>query len=163
MSYKPRASGSSPPPSPTTAGHRRPRFPARPTPAAGRTYPMGFPALWKSFRTRSTSLLTLQSFPSTANVLLQSEASLHLRVPVYLQPLRSDVWFQRGCSYNYILFCFLFKEEEAWKVEGGGLGSKGEVGRQTPEQSEAAGSDCKPRHVVLSGLLGNRAQYMPLA
>lgn len=53
---------------------------------------MGFPALWKSFRTRSTSLLTLQSFPSTANVLLQGEqAALHLRAPGYL-PQSSDVW-----------------------------------------------------------------------
>lgn len=52
---------------------------------ASRTYPMGFPALWKSFRTRSTSLLTLQSFPSTANVLLQREqAASHLRAPGYL-------------------------------------------------------------------------------
>lgn len=40
------------------------------------TYPMGFRAPWNSFRTRSTSLLTVQSFPSTANVLLPREERL---------------------------------------------------------------------------------------
>lgn len=56
----------------TPASHLVPR-PVRPQRGHSLTYPMGFPALWNSFRTRSTSLFTLQSFPSTANVLLQQE------------------------------------------------------------------------------------------
>lgn len=64
-----------PPWCPSAGRHGGPPLPCQGTPAARGTYPMGFPALWKSFRTRSTSLLTLQSFPSTANVLLQRQAS----------------------------------------------------------------------------------------
>lgn len=53
-----------------------------------RSYPMGFPAPWNSLRTRSTSLSTLQSFPSTANVLLpRHEAPSDLRAqPAACEP-----------------------------------------------------------------------------
>lgn len=45
---------------------------------------MGLLAPWNSFRTRSTSLLTLQSFPSTANVLLPREERLPQQCPHHL-------------------------------------------------------------------------------
>lgn len=54
-------------------------IPGRTPPRAWSTHPMGLPAAWNSFRTRSTSLLTLQSFPSTAKVLLQREGPLTRR------------------------------------------------------------------------------------
>lgn len=50
------------------------------------TYPMGFPAPWNSLRTRSTSWWTLQSFPSTANVLLPEEGAFSARRGVAWHP-----------------------------------------------------------------------------
>lgn len=67
-------------------------------PSNSNTYPIGLPALWKSFRTRSTSLFTLQSFPSTAKVdLSQQETytklSLNLLTEVFACLLWN--WLQR--------------------------------------------------------------------
>lgn len=125
-----------------------------PPPPPAPTYPMGLPAAWNSFRTRSTSPWTLQSFPSAANVLLPREEAAQLSQPgvglpgaptphlgdgraAALTPQlpRRAGHVREHFSGNHIRYFFCFFEPS----EGGG-GREVRRGGRSPGKPEPAGA-----------------------